>query len=144
MENHLLCGLDFPIDCHNRRNCFICTIVSASLCLGLVSNPIRLCTFPINFSLFLSTEIHRKSIIPIILINNFKYHECRSQISDPFWTILLTVATYQFVTTVWAMIMYLKMNTVQRPDGQEVTDKINQNNIRLVGLSIGNILFKYS
>jgi hypothetical protein len=56
----------------------------------------------------------------------------------------LTVATYQFVTTVWAMIMYLKMNTVQRPDGQEVTDKMNQNNIRLVGLSIGNILIKYS
>ena len=144
MENHLLCGVDFPIDCHNRRNCFICTIVSASLCLGLVSNPIRRCTFPTNFSLLLSTKIPRKSIICINWIINFKYHEYRSQISDPFWTILLTVATYQFVTTVWAMIMYLKMNTVQRPDGQEVTDKMNQNNIRLVGLSIGNILIKYS
>ncbi|EFX79778.1 hypothetical protein DAPPUDRAFT_104018 [Daphnia pulex] len=60
-----------------------------------------------------------------------------SIISDPFWTIVLTVATYQFVTTVWAMIMYLKMNAIHRPDEEEVSDKLNQNNVRLVGLSIG-------
>lgn len=55
---------------------------------------------------------------------------------------MLTVATYQFVTTVWAMIMYLKMNAIHRPDEEEVSDKFNQNNVRLVGLSIGNMSFK--
>ena len=89
-----------------------------------------------------------KSTVSLITVK-FESRSCISfsnttQIFNPFWTILLTVATYQFVTTVWAMIMYLKMNAIKRQDEMVATDKLNQNNIRLIGLSIGNLLHKYS
>ena len=56
--------------------------------------------------------------------------------SDPFWTILLTVMSYAFVTTVWAMIMYLKTN-VEQSNEQKREEMLSQGNAKLLGLSLG-------
>uniref|UniRef100_A0A0P6DRA2 Brain-specific angiogenesis inhibitor n=1 Tax=Daphnia magna TaxID=35525 RepID=A0A0P6DRA2_9CRUS len=58
-------------------------------------------------------------------------------ITNRFWASLLTAAIYQYATTVWAMIMYLKMSATKSPTEQATTGKLSQNNIRLVGLSLG-------
>ncbi|KZS07008.1 Uncharacterized protein APZ42_029535 [Daphnia magna] len=58
-------------------------------------------------------------------------------VPNPFLTILLTAATYQYAATVWAMIMYLKMSATQGPVEQATAGKMSHNNIRLVGLSLG-------
>ncbi|KAI9565389.1 hypothetical protein GHT06_009181 [Daphnia sinensis] len=57
-------------------------------------------------------------------------------ITNRFWTSLLTAATYQYATTVWAMMMYLKMSATRNPTEQPTTVK-SRSNIRLVGLSLG-------
>ncbi|XP_057370415.1 uncharacterized protein LOC130691484 [Daphnia carinata] len=58
-------------------------------------------------------------------------------VANPFWTILLTAATYQYAATVWAMIMYLKMSVNKGPLEQAMAGKLSQSNLRLVGLSLG-------
>uniref|UniRef100_A0A0P5AMI9 Brain-specific angiogenesis inhibitor n=1 Tax=Daphnia magna TaxID=35525 RepID=A0A0P5AMI9_9CRUS len=58
-------------------------------------------------------------------------------VTNRFWASLLTAAIYQYATTVWAMIMYLKMSATKSPTEQATTGKLSQNNIRLVGLSLG-------
>ncbi|XP_057370422.1 uncharacterized protein LOC130691485 isoform X2 [Daphnia carinata] len=58
-------------------------------------------------------------------------------VTNRFWSSLLTAATYQYATTVWAMIMYLNMNATRNPTEQATMVKPSQSNIRLVGLSLG-------